>query len=102
MSEKFDTQINGLDIVLVCEDAFELQRRLDIWTEKYIKKNNFAYTVQRCTDDGSRHGYIHYSGDGHATVCGIELNKYWWILTNDHKGIANCPECIKLQKERNL
>lgn len=53
------------------------------------------YSMQRCRKDNSRYGLIHFAHHDDETLCGLSINRYWWILTNNHNGKSTCPKCIK-------
>jgi hypothetical protein len=53
------------------------------------------YSMQRCRKNNRRYGKIHFAHHEFETLCGLETNEDWWILTNKHDGDATCPKCIR-------
>lgn len=60
------------------------------------------YTVRRCRSlsNDERIGPTHGSDDGEYTICGIEIDQYWWIETSDGSGTVTCKKCLSRQKAR--
>lgn len=53
------------------------------------------YTIQRYRPKSDKlFGAIHYSDDGNTTLCGLEIDDRWWILTNNRDGEATCKKCL--------
>ena len=53
------------------------------------------YSMQRCRKNNQRYGKIHFAHHEFETLCGLETNEEWWILTSRHDGAATCPKCIR-------
>jgi hypothetical protein len=59
------------------------------------------YSMQRCRKNNRRYGKIHFAHHEFETLCGLETNEEWWVLTNRHDGDATCPKCIKVNDTHN-
>lgn len=55
-----------------------------------------VYTVQRCRKNDTRYGATHGSSDGEFTLCGLELDHNWWIVTSAFDGVVTCKKCGKV------
>jgi hypothetical protein len=60
------------------------------------------YTVRRCRSLSNDEliGPTHGSDDAEYTICGIEIDQYWWIETSDGSGTVTCKKCLRQQKAR--
>ena len=56
------------------------------------KPNLPLYTVIK---DGQI-GPSHYAESEQQTLCDLEINQNWFILTNNHRGVAICPKCKEI------
>jgi hypothetical protein len=77
----------------VTSESSELIHRVKSLYNKNIEYP--IYSVQRCKDDDSKYGEIHFANDEFKTLCGIAINQNWWFLTNDHDGFSTCEKCNK-------
>ena len=59
--------------------------------------NNPEYTVQRIKVNTSNgfYGKVHGSKDAEITLCGQELDYYWYILTDNFDGEITCKKCLE-------
>ena len=55
-----------------------------------------VYTLRRCRKDDTLYGPSHGSSDGNVTLCGIETDHHWWIVTNAFNGLVTCKKCEKV------
>jgi hypothetical protein len=68
---------------------------------KYIKNlNKFTlYTVNECKKNNELYKISHSSDCGEFTVCGIPINKNWYITNNTFDGEITCKKCKKVLKQ---
>jgi len=57
--------------------------------------NNTRYTVQKITKSDKFFGPIHGAMDDQKTVCGLNLDSNWYILSNMFDGLITCKKCLK-------
>jgi hypothetical protein len=58
------------------------------------------YTVYKCKSMTSDEqvGSTHYSNDAESTLCGKDVNEYWYICDNRFTGVATCRKCVAMDK----
>ena len=66
-----------------------------------IVQMNTLYTVQKINNKDKLYGNTHGSHDGQSTVCGKQLDCYWYITDNTFTGIITCKKCLQILKENN-
>ena len=54
-----------------------------------------VYTVSRCRKNNDLYGAVHDSMDCKTTLCGVEMDENWFVLTNAFNGEATCKKCQK-------
>jgi hypothetical protein len=54
-----------------------------------------AYTVSRCRKDNTLYGKVHGSDDSTTTLCGLDIDSSWWVITNNGFGEITCKKCLK-------
>jgi len=70
--------------------------------KKKLLRRQKMYQVYRCKSlkNNSKNSSVHYSKDAEKTLCGKNLNEYWYIMTNDLSiNFVNCNKCLKLLKK---
>lgn len=52
------------------------------------------YTVSRCRKNNALYGAIHGAMEPYETLCGLEVDENWFILTNSGDGEITCKKCL--------
>lgn len=60
-----------------------------------MDSSNVLYTVMRVNKKDELYGKIHGSNHADKTLCGLEINENWWIVSNAFDGEITCPKCLK-------
>lgn len=60
---------------------------------------NTLYTVRKCRKDDSLYGDIHGCDNIEKTVCGLDIDENYWIVSNAFDGEITCKYCLQVMKK---
>ncbi len=56
--------------------------------------NTVEYTVQKISKKDKVYGVVHGSYNVRETICGVDINENWTVITNDYDGKITCKKCL--------
>ncbi len=64
-----------------------------------VKKNKmdkpiYVFSRVRATSD-KLYGATHAASNPFDTLCGLETDQNWWLISNEGKGKITCKKCLR-------